>query len=152
MPIEIFHFDFNQNQQDLDSQIKETRKLFNEVKDKEEQSEKMHMEGPARSVNPANDYPNPTSTCAAQKEIKENDLKRTSNAGKEIPKKEPEEATYNEHFTYEADGHIYVFRKMSEDYVMKCPFCRTETKYIIRHIASYSAMINQAEFKAHFKI
>ena len=41
---------------------------------------------------------------------------------------------------------------MSEDYVMKCPFCRTETKYIIRHIASYSALINQAEFKAHFKI
>jgi hypothetical protein len=34
---------------------------------------------------------------------------------------------------YESSGKILTFLRMSDDYVMKCPLCKTETKYIVRH-------------------
>ena len=42
LPIEMFHFDFNQNQQDPNAQIIETRKLINEVKENKDTFVKRH--------------------------------------------------------------------------------------------------------------
>ena len=40
LPIEIYHIDFNENHQDPDVQINETRKMFNAIKDKENEIKK----------------------------------------------------------------------------------------------------------------
>ena len=41
---------------------------------------------------------------------------------------------------------------MSDDFMMKCPLCKSETKYIVRHIVHCSDHVNQAAFKAQFHI
>ena len=56
---------------------------------------------------------------------------------------------------YESSGKILTFLRMSDDYVMKCPLCKTETKYIVRHIGSNPYCKNQIdkeEFKSQFLI
>ena len=37
-------------------------------------------------------------------------------------------------FIYEKNGTILIFQRMSDDYIMKCPRCCMETKYIIQHM------------------
>ena len=41
---------------------------------------------------------------------------------------------------------------MSDEFIMKCPLCKSETKYIVRHIVHCSDHVNQAAFKAQFHI
>ena len=56
---------------------------------------------------------------------------------------------------YESSGKILTFLRMSDDYVMKCPLCKTETKYIVRHIGSNTSCNNQIskeEFKSQFQL
>ena len=38
-------------------------------------------------------------------------------------------------FIYESNQVLLVFLCMSEDFVMKCPMCLRDTKYIIQHIS-----------------
>ena len=56
---------------------------------------------------------------------------------------------------FESSGKILTFLRMSDDYVMKCPLCKTETKYIVRHIGSNTYCKNQIskeEFKSQFQL
>ena len=58
-------------------------------------------------------------------------------------------------FIYELDGVILVFLCMSEDYIMKCPICKMETKYIVQHVAQNKTCQNYVkpdEFKDQFTI
>ena len=40
----------------------------------------------------------------------------------------------NHPFIYECNRTLLVFLCMSEDYIMKCPMCHYETKYIVQHL------------------
>jgi type IV secretory pathway VirB10-like protein len=56
---------------------------------------------------------------------------------------------------YESSGKIINFLRMSDDYIMKCPLCKTETKYIVRHIGSNTYCKNQIsldEFKSQCQL
>ena len=58
-----------------------------------------------------------------------------------------------EPFIYELDNQILVFQCLSPNYIMKCPSCKLETRYIIRHVnlgTSCIVDINKDEFKRQF--
>ena len=58
-------------------------------------------------------------------------------------------------FIYELDGQLMVFRGMSEDYIMKCPKCKIETRYIVQHITkspSCQKYVDPDQFKVQFTI
>ena len=44
---------------------------------------------------------------------------------------------------------------MTDDYIMKCPLCKIETKYIVRHIGhdkNCKRYFNQDDFKLKFRL
>jgi hypothetical protein len=68
---------------------------------------------------------------------------------------QPLEPTDDCPLMYESSGKILTFLRMSDDYVMKCPLCKTETKYIVRHIGSNTYCKNQIskeEFISQFQL
>merc|ERR1712240_635203 len=137
----MFHFDFNQNLQDHNAQILETRKLFNKVHENEKETQQMKKEVASKPENLVNNDEDiyHEQTLAPQKK---NNIKGTTSDINDD----------NEQFTYESDGYILAFQKMSDDFIMKCPLCKSETKYIVRHIVHCSDHVNQAAFKAQFQI
>ena len=147
LPIEMFHLDFNQNQQDPNAQILETRKLFNDVKEVIKETQQMKEEvvsTPHNSVNNDEDH-NHEQTLSPQKE---NNIRGTN------LKENADEINDNnsQQFIYEASGYILGFKKMSDDFIVKCPLYKSETKYIVRHIVHCSDPVSQAAFKAQFQI
>ena len=63
-------------------------------------------------------------------------------------------STKNYPFVYDFDNISFVFQCTSVDnYIMKCPRCKVETKYIIRHLSQKTSCkdgINQDEFRKQF--
>ena len=63
-------------------------------------------------------------------------------------------STDNKQFVYEFDKTLLVFQCTStENYIMKCPRCKKETRYIIRHLSQKNSCkngINHEEFKKQF--
>ena len=58
-----------------------------------------------------------------------------------------------EPFKFELIEEMLIFQRMSFDYKMKCPRCKVETKYIIRHVIQSircQAGINSIAFKIKF--
>ena len=63
--------------------------------------------------------------------------------------------TIPEPFVYEKDGKLLVFLCKSEDYVMKCPNCPMETRYIVQHLSRNSSCqryICMDAFKKQFTV
>ena len=58
-------------------------------------------------------------------------------------------------FIYELNGELIVFQCMSADYIMKCPRCRKETKYIVQHITKNPECqnyVNIERFKEQYNV
>ena len=70
------------------------------------------------------------------------------------PDKKTEESGEQQPFVYESDGVLVVFQRMSENYIMKCPYCNVETRYIVRHLIQKddcTKSIDMHEFQDQFK-
>ena len=60
-----------------------------------------------------------------------------------------EEQANHQPFIYELDGTILVFLCKSEDYIMKCPICKMETKYMVHKIKLAKSMSSQMSSKSN---
>ena len=58
-------------------------------------------------------------------------------------------------FIYELDGKLLVFQRLSENFIMKCPRCKAETRYMMKHITKNPTcqnIVSPNEFKLQFNI
>ena len=58
-------------------------------------------------------------------------------------------------FIYEAYGELLIFKRMSDNYTMKCPKCQVETKHIVQHImknATCQNFFDAEKFKKQFTL
>ena len=130
----MFHLDFRQNQQDPDTEISNTRKLFDEISHLEEKKTLETVEEQTVPVNSSNEKVENEPTSPSKQQLQQTDS---------LP------------FIYKSPENIFAFEKISDDYVMKCPFCQIETKYIVRHIGANpncKTFIRQEDFKVQFKL
>ena len=118
LPIEMFHLDFRQNEQHSNTST-ETRKLFNQLncsEDKMEvQGKRIGMQG-KELKDTLNGQPN-------ESEVKKNINEIPNEIGCRLP------------FTYESNNNKMTFLCISDDYIMQCPMCLKETRYITQHIS-----------------
>ena len=90
-----------------------------------------------------------------EKPLKEVKLDATMNIGcsyvKEKCSKMKESTRVS--FMYESNGALIEFKCMSDNYIMKCPACNLETRYIIQHImkGKCQIIINIDAFKLQFQ-
>ena len=119
----MFHLEFRQNQHHLDIEVHQARQLFNEV------NSQLNTEGTQESR--IND-------CVQQQKSKEIQKEAAPPINNEyIEENQPTKKanTHRHPFVYESNGKLLVFLSMSDDYIMKCPMCLIETKYIIQHVS-----------------
>ena len=142
LPIEMFHLEF---QNDEPESSITTQNKFSEM-----QKCKSNTVGINNSMNESRSksYPNQEEDQIIANEISDKDKSKQrdsveSKVQKTLDVRGQEEAkicAQNEEnnsikpFTYEKNGIILVFQRISNDYIMKCPRCNIETKYIIQHM------------------
>ena len=117
LPIEMFHLEFHQTQQNSENSVTGAQDDSNAgpSKHKHEVQEKYNKDCVRLSENePTNNY---------YKKCVEDTADESLNKKIEDP------------FIYESDQKVLVFMCMSDDYIMKCPMCLIETKQIIQHIS-----------------
>ena len=138
LPIEMFHLEFQENQQNSENSLLEAN-------DKVRPSEnKKAVEGNKDCVRLSEKEPT--------KSLDNTSVEDTAN--EDLEKKLEDSISYHP-FIYESDKKLLVFLRMSDDYIMKCPRCLIETKQIIQHISKsnnckISDHINS--FKEQFKL
>ena len=125
LPIEMFHLEFRQNQSKSNQSTISIQKQFSEMKKLIERGEQQNYQA-----------------------------KKNMEAPYEIMDACPtEEAINNEAFIYELNNDQLVFQCKTPNYIMKCPRCNVETRYIIRHLSQSTPCkvgIHQEEFKKQF--
>ena len=88
-------------------------------------------------------------------------INKKSNPNQNEEVKNPEKKATNKEvdveylpLKYEANGKTLVFQRTSYDYKMICPNCKSETRYIVRHLLNHpdcQQIIVPYEFKKQFK-
>ena len=101
-------------------------------------------------------------TCTQRSEITSSIKLDKTNAVQlpPIQKENPPENIVDENsehqpFVYEFGSALVVFRRMSENYAMRCPHCHFETRYIVQHLTKKvdcTKSIYIDEFKDQLKI
>ena len=138
LPIEIFHFDFNEYNQDPDAQIHETRKIFNAMKDIDIEEIDQYLDSESKGITSDIGKENSNNDEVDMEEIDQYlDSKSAGIRSKYEPgilEKDPnpekiditssdKKSFGTEDFIYESSGLVLAFLKLSDDYIMRCPFC-----------------------------
>ena len=119
LPVEIFHMELQQHQPN--NTVPAARQADDQVK-------------PSKNRNEVQE----------KYDMQESAVDLALNISKETPIKtelEADDDTCNaipEPFVYEKDGKLLVFPCKSDNYIMKCPNCQKETRYIVQHLARNS--------------
>jgi hypothetical protein len=122
LPVEMFHLEFQQNQHTSNNTVPEAN-MVSEVK-------------------PCNNNKEIQGKCErefdelkADETIKNLQSSYNENIVDRLSAKNIDDEESNHPFIYESNQKLLVFLCMSEDYIMKCPMCLKDTKYIIQHIS-----------------
>ena len=114
----MFHLNFGQNQQDPYTDISKTRKLFNEIRHFEE---KKNPETIEEQTVPATSSKENSYTEIKKDLMPDINEKKAENEPTS-PSKQQLQQTANLPFIYNSSENIFSFEKISDDFVMKCPF------------------------------
>ena len=139
LPIEMFHLEFQENQQNSDNSVPEAEVVRPSINKQEVQGKNNTKEHePAWSV----------------KTAQEMELLSPSNENT-LPEKNDIISLMPEPFVYENNGNVMVFLCISENHNMKCPRCKMETRYIVNHLTKNTEcqkLINIDDFKEQFRL
>ena len=156
LPVEMLHM--SGKQLPINS-VKEPEQMFTETDNKETQSDVKIKEELHTIPNYVKENPpelNLGNKMNKDETINTKKCTRSQTREKELSQKcNIEDQADHQPFIYELDGVILVFLCMSEDYIMKCPICKKETKYIVQHVAQNKTCQNYVkpdEFKEQFTI
>ena len=164
LPIEMLHLEFRRIEPESATEIIKTRKNFNEMKNYEQNASNgenpndnaVNNQHPSNKNND-NHHPSNENNVNHQKVSKEhvkntkpNIVKENKKLSKNLQPDSPDDPD----FIYDHLGQALVFLKMSAEYIMKCPICQAQTKYIVRHISANTcnSQICLKEFKLQFQV
>ena len=101
------------------------------------------------------DYSNSSKPTAKKAPKQENKRLKSGTTNEKVNDKDASHTSHDLAFVYDLSGYILAFLKMTDDYIMQCPKCQIETKYIIKHIGAKEKCKDKIDlqvFKHQFKM